>query len=110
MTEYVSIKEDVLKKLEANLPEIRERFGIETIGICGSVSRGEDSPDSDVDVLYAFAEDKATLRNLLSLHEYLSLLFHREVDVIPIEFVTPVLMQYLQRDAILYGTVEIGAA
>ncbi len=54
MTESQSIKEDVLAKLKVHLPELRERFGIETIGIFGSVSRGEDRPESDVDVLYTF--------------------------------------------------------
>lgn len=57
MPEYTSIKEDVLKKLEANLPEMRERFGIETIGIFGSVSRGEDTPRSDIDILYKFSNN-----------------------------------------------------
>lgn len=57
MPEYTSIKEDVLKKLEANLPEMRERFGIETIGIFGSVSRGEDTPRSDIDSLYKFSNN-----------------------------------------------------
>ena len=52
MQEYQSIKEDALKKLAENLSEMQERFEIETIGIFGSVSRGEDTQDSDIDVLY----------------------------------------------------------
>jgi predicted nucleotidyltransferase len=51
MSEYVSIKNEVVKKLEEHLPEIRERFGIEMLGVFGSVSRGEDKPDSDIDIL-----------------------------------------------------------
>ena len=58
MTSYVSIKEDVLAKLKENLPEIRERFFVDIIGIFGSVSRGEDTAESDVDVLYTFSEGK----------------------------------------------------
>lgn len=54
----MSIKEDVLRKIEANFPEIRECFGIETLGIFGSVARGEDTPESDVDVLYTYQEGK----------------------------------------------------
>ncbi|MBO5368097.1 nucleotidyltransferase domain-containing protein, partial [Methanocorpusculum sp.] len=50
MPEYVSIRDDVVKKLEVNLPEIRERFGIETLGLFGSVSRGEDTAESDIDI------------------------------------------------------------
>ncbi len=106
MSEYTSIKETVLQLIAENLSEIRERFGIETIGVFGSVSRGEDTADSDVDILYEFVEDKATLRNLLDLKEYLSSLFGREVDLIP-AYLTPVLKPYLQKDAILYGAQTV---
>ncbi|HJJ38796.1 MAG TPA: hypothetical protein O0X42_01545 [Methanocorpusculum sp.] len=43
-----SIKEDVLTKFEAHMPEIRERFCIEDLSLFGSVTRGEDTPDSDM--------------------------------------------------------------
>lgn len=54
MSEYVSIKEEVLSTLKAHFPEIREWFGIETLGVFGSVSRGEDTTESDVDILTGF--------------------------------------------------------
>lgn len=107
MTEYTSIKDSCLKKFEDNLPEIRKRFGIETIGIFGSVSRGEDTETSDVDVLYMFREEDATLKNLLDLKDYLEDLFERNVDLVPIEFLTPRLKLRLQRDAILYGAQKV---
>ena len=37
---YESIRKPVLTKLEAHLPELQDRFGIEKIGIFGSVARG----------------------------------------------------------------------
>ena len=66
MSEYVSIKKTVLQKLEESLPELAERFDVEVIGIFGSVSRGEDTKDSDVDVLYAFKNGGLPLRVLYS--------------------------------------------
>ena len=47
--QYTSIKEITVNKLEEHLPELQRRFGIECIGIFGSVSRGEDTQDSDID-------------------------------------------------------------
>lgn len=41
MTAYVSIREEVLEKLQSHLPELQKRFGIETIGIFGSVAPDE---------------------------------------------------------------------
>ena len=67
MPEYVSIRDDVVKKLEEHLPEIRERFGIETLGLFGSVSRGEDTAESDIDILYRFKPGIKTYHAMLDL-------------------------------------------
>ncbi|MDO5845195.1 MAG: nucleotidyltransferase domain-containing protein, partial [Methanocorpusculum sp.] len=76
---------------EANLPEIRERFGIETIGIFGSVARGEDTADSDVDVIYTFREGESTLNNLVSLVDYMKNLFGREMDLVSSKWMSTIL-------------------
>ncbi|RBQ24552.1 MAG: hypothetical protein ALMCE001_12480 [Methanocorpusculum sp. MCE] len=96
MTEYQCIKEDVLAKLEVHMPELSNRFGIETIGIFGSVSRGEDNPESDVDVLYTFRPGESTLANLVSLGTYLEELFGRKVDLIAERSLSP----YIRSDVI----------
>lgn len=96
MTEYQSIKEDVLTKLEAHIPKLRERFGVDAIGIFGSVSRGEDDPDSDVDVLYTFRPGESTLANLVSLGTYLEDLFGRKIDLIAERSLSP----YIRSDVI----------
>ena len=108
-SEYVSIKEEVLKKLEANLPEIRERFGVETIGIFGSVSRGEDTADSDIDVLYLFRENKGSMSTIIPLIDYLQNLFGRRVDLVSINYISPLIEQYVKSDAIIFGTKEAAA-
>ncbi len=79
---YKSIREEILKKLDANLPYIQQSFGIESIGIFGSVSRGEDTADSDIDVLISFSAGQATLSNLVNLGDYLEELFGRKVDLV----------------------------
>lgn len=103
MSEYVSIKEEVLRKLNENLTEIRERFDIETIGIFGSVSRGEDTPESDVDVLYSFISGGLPLRRFFAFKKYLEELFGREVDLVPVKWMAPELKPYIEQDMILYG-------
>ena len=100
MSEYVSIKETVLRKLEANLSEIRERFGIETIGIFGSVSRGEDSPESDVDVMISFSTGSMTMRNFMGLADYLEELFDRKVDLVTTTGISQYILPYVQSEII----------
>lgn len=104
MSEYVSVKEDVLKKLDAHLPQIRERFEVETIGIFGSVSRGEDTADSDVDVLYAFRSGGLPLREFIAFKRYLEELFGRPVDLVPIKWMDPLLRPYIEQEMILFYT------
>ena len=101
MTSYVSIKEDVLAKLKENLPEIRERFFVDTIGIFGSVSRGEDTLESDVDVLYRFRKGRGGMHDMAGLYEYLKELFGREVDVISFDYISPLIEEKVRADSII---------
>ena len=103
MQEYQSIKEDALKKLAENLSEMQERFEIETIGIFGSVSRGEDTQDSDIDVLYRFKNGSLPLRDFIAFHDYLEALFQRKVDLVSLDFIEPMIQPYVMQDMILYA-------
>jgi len=101
MSGYVSIKDEVLQKLAANLPEIRERFAIETLGIFGSVSRGEDTPESDVDVLYDFQTGKGNMQSFSNFTEYIENLLGRNADFVSLKWVTPRFRTYIEKDMIL---------
>ena len=106
MSAYVSIKEDVLAKLEAQLPELRERFSVEIIGIFGSVSRGEDTADSDIDILYTFSKGKGSYDTLLDLADYLEDLFQRKVDIVPLAYLSPHVKPYVEPEMILFNSAE----
>jgi len=43
-----------IKILRKHETEIFKQFGVRKIGIFGSVARGEDNPDSDIDILVLF--------------------------------------------------------
>ncbi len=88
MEGYQSIKPRVLALLERELPVLRERYGITTIGIFGSVSRGEDTPESDLDIIYSFRPEMDTYDNLLELGDLLEDLFQRKVDLVPEEWMS----------------------
>ncbi|MBO5367060.1 nucleotidyltransferase family protein [Methanocorpusculum sp.] len=103
MSAYVSIREEVLEKLRNHLPELQKRFGIETIGIFGSVARGDDSESSDVDVLYAFEEGRGDLYEYAHATEYLETLFGRNIDFVSIRWMSPHLRKYVEPEMILFG-------
>lgn len=103
---YTSIRTDVLSKLSKHLPEIRERFGVEEIGIFGSVARAEDTPESDVDMLYTFKKEYDTYDNYFDLSEYLEELFGRKVDLISPSLLKPRFRQQISSDTVMYGSLE----
>lgn len=107
---YTSIRASVLRNIEDNLPEIRERFGIDTLSVFGSVSRGEDTPDSDVDVLYTFQEGKATYRNLSGLSAYLEELLGRRIDLVSGKWIDAELLSVIRDDIIPCSSAAAGAA
>jgi hypothetical protein len=73
---------DALALLREHEPEIKKRFGVAKIGIFGSFIRGEERPDSDVDVLVTFRKDGETFNNYMECKFYLEDLFGRKVDLV----------------------------
>lgn len=73
---------DVLSLIKKHEPEIKNRFGVATIGVFGSFVRGEERPDSDVDVLVTFRRGKKTYDNYINCKFYLEDLFGRRVDLV----------------------------
>jgi predicted nucleotidyltransferase len=106
MPAYVSIKEDVLRKLSEHFPEIRERFGLETIGIFGSVASGEDTPDSDIDILYTYQEGRqGGMKEYFAVIAYLEELLGRKIDFVPIAYMPPYFRTSIESSMILFGKV-----
>jgi predicted nucleotidyltransferase len=63
-------------------PELERRFGVRRIGVFGSVARGEEDADSDVDVLVELAEPIGW--ELLDLQDRLEEVLGRRVDLVTI--------------------------
>jgi hypothetical protein len=67
--------------LREHLPELRERYGVETLGIFGSYVRGEQSKDSDLDVLVEFST-VPSLFEFVGLKLELADLLNIDVDLV----------------------------
>jgi uncharacterized protein len=75
-------------RLKDNLPELRDAIvaaalscGASDVRLFGSVARGEERPDSDVDFLVRF-EPGRTLLDMVRLESRLEQLLGRSVDVV----------------------------
>ena len=91
---------DALALLRQHEPELRKQFGVTKIGIFGSFARGEERPESDVDILVTFQNGRKTFDNFMGTKFYLEDLFKRKVDL-----VTDAALNPLIRDPILQDVV-----
>jgi uncharacterized protein len=73
--------DDVLRTLRVHLPELREHYGVRTLGVFGSYVRGEQRPRSDLDLLVEF-DQAPTLPDFIDLEHYLGNLLGVRVDLV----------------------------
>lgn len=92
------LKDRVLKLLRANHKEL-EKFNVQAIYLFGSVARGEDRLDSDIDILVAF-EGSTTFDQYMDLKFYLEGLFLRNVDLITQTGLREEIKSYIEKDLI----------
>lgn len=64
------------------LREVCERYGVASLEVFGSVARGEDRLESDVDLLYVLKPDARLGFRLFDLEDELATLFGRPVDLV----------------------------
>lgn len=70
---------ECIEKLKDAAPYIRKEFGVESMCLFGSMARGDNRQDSDVDV---FVEMPPHLFALCQLKEYLESILKTSVDLI----------------------------
>jgi predicted nucleotidyltransferase len=73
--------EELLRILQAHLPELRGRYGVRTLDVFGSYVRGEQNRSSDVDLLVEF-DRPPTLPEFIDLEHHLRGLLGVKVDLV----------------------------
>ena len=74
---------DIENILANQKPYLADTYGVNEIGVFGSYVRGEQRPDSDVDILIELARPpKIGLIGLIELQEHLSDLLGVQADVV----------------------------
>lgn len=87
-----SPREEIVLALNAKFPVMRRLFGVKKVGIFGSLARGEDRHDSDVDIEVEFETGMDTYANFIGLARFLEELVGRRVDLV----LSRVLASYLR--------------
>jgi predicted nucleotidyltransferase len=72
---------DPIALIEAHAGELRAH-GARKVGIFGSLARGQETPESDVDIYLEFVDGMKTYDNFFAIHELLGSIFGRRVDLV----------------------------
>lgn len=89
------LKEKIIPILKAN--------DVVRSSVFGSFARGEDTPESDIDLLVELEDDKSLL-DLIHLKNELEDFLRKKVDVITYNSVNPRLKDYIFKDEVkIYG-------
>jgi hypothetical protein len=91
--------EEIKKLVNENKRILEERYKIKTIGLFGSLSRGELQPKSDIDVLVEFY-DTPDLFEFMRLEEYLGSLFGRKVDLVSKKALKPIIKEEILKETV----------
>ena len=91
----------IIQTLQNNLPSLKAKYPLLSLGVFGSYSRGEETPNSDLDVLYEALPD-----TFLDLHDYLGLqrdlaaITQLKIDLVNKKFINPVVWLKAKNDVI----------
>jgi predicted nucleotidyltransferase len=95
-------REEIVQKLRDERHHLRQKFGVTSVALFGSVARNEAGPGSDVDLLVEFGRP-ITLFDLVAVQQYLEQrLGVPRVDLVPRDSVYPAF-----REDILEGAVDV---
>jgi predicted nucleotidyltransferase len=90
----------VLETIRLRRDEIEARYGIRLLGVVGSVARGEERPDSDVDIAYEVPH-RTTLFRIAGAMNALQDEFGRGVDLVNTSAMRARARKYIERDLVL---------
>jgi uncharacterized protein len=93
-------RQEILAKLRENEAALRA-LGINHAALFGSRARGDDRPDSDIDIMIEFdPAARVTLFNYAGLKDYIAGLFDGPVDVVNRDGLKPYVRPAATTDAI----------
>ncbi len=91
-----------IKTILENLkPFLKEQFQVENIGVFGSFARGEQTSESDIDIVVEFCEPNTIdLFDFVKLEEFLSQKLGIKVDLVTKKALKPLIKDEILRETI----------
>jgi len=93
-------KEEVLKILKQELPYLKEKYKVKSIGMFGSYVRGEPKKSSDIDILVEFY-DAPSLLKFIEMENYLGEALETKVDLVIKDALKPAIGRHVLEEVVL---------
>ncbi|MBK6902013.1 MAG: nucleotidyltransferase family protein [Saprospirales bacterium] len=94
-------KTDILDYIKRHKPELISQYHLSKIGIFGSFARGEQTPESDIDLIVEFETGTEDLYQIKqALKKLFEREFHKEVDICRERYIKPYYKKRILQDAI----------
>lgn len=93
----VQTKDDIVDVLRVNEASLRG-LGVKRLGLFGSFVRGEQTGDSDVDVLVEFEAGQKSFDHFMALSFLLEDLLGRQVEIVTPEALSPHIGEYILQE------------
>ena len=92
---------EIKKQLETLKPVLKEKYQVETLGIFGSYTRGEQKRKSDLDIIIEFSEpNDIDLFKFIELRLFLEDELHVKIDLVEKDTIKPRLKNQILQEII----------
>ena len=88
----------IMRILKDHKEELKRRFCLKKIGVFGSYTREEQTPESDIDIYVEFDMKNLTFDKYLELIDYLEKLLGRKIDLITKYGVETIRIPYIKEE------------
>ena len=92
-----------IQEIKDKIQPIAENNDVAYLAVFGSVARGDDKPESDLDLLVRFSQPKSLL-DFSALNDKLNKILGRQVDLVTERALHPIIKKNIQKELMtIYG-------
>ena len=92
-------KHEIRKKINTQLPFLKDKYHVKRLGIFGSAIRGDWKKESDIDILVEF-DSPIGFFDFIRLENFLSQILHQKVDLVSKKALKPAIKDNILKDTI----------
>jgi predicted nucleotidyltransferase len=94
------MNQDIISTLQIEKTNLYDKYKVTRLGVFGSFARGEETPDSDIDILVEFSEIPGMI-DFLKTEEYLETVLNRKIDLVRENAIRPELKSVIMSEVIM---------